>query len=387
MNWLDSARLSAALQGAGHDVVMSEKEAEFIVVNTCTVTGEADRKSRQTVNSAGKLQKQVAVIGCGPKVDDVKWQQQAANSLIFSHETQLLEYFGIESDTLPFPLTSRTRLPVAIQQGCDNHCTFCITRVARGAHTNISAETVISQIRQAEEMGIREIVLTGINLAAWGCEDSNKPRQTQLPRLLEQILERTTIPRIRFSSLGPEYLQQDFFELFSDERFCDYLHLSVQSGSRTVLQRMQRGHGSEEILKIAELARVARPEVALACDMIVGFPGESDREFNETVDFSRAMRFAKMHIFPFSPRDGTSAAVLPNQLDGVLKKQRCAVLRQLAGEMRKYFVTRQLGKPHHVLVEGRERGLTGNYIRVKCPNNPEGVIVRVVLKENNLEPL
>ena len=383
MNWLDSARIGAALQGAGHTIVQDEDEAEYIVVNTCTVTGEADRKSRRTVNSAGKQQKQVAVMGCGPKVDTIKWQQQAANSLVFEHENALLRHFGIERGTLPFPLTSRTRLPIAIQGGCDNHCSFCITRVARGRHETVPANEIIRQIRQAEEVGIKEIVLTGINLAAWGCEDSNKPEQSRLPQLLEQILQQTSIPRIRFSSLGPEYLKQGFFDLFSDVRFCDYLHLSVQSGSPSVLERMQRGHGIEEIYLIAEMSRDVRPDVALACDMIVGFPGECDREFRETYEFSKTVGFAKMHVFPFSSREGTPATTMPNQIDGAVKKERAAQIRQLAGQMRATFITGQLGKTHQILVEGRGSGLTGNYIRVRVAGMPEGTIKTITLTEEN----
>ena len=383
MNWLDSARIGAALQGVGHTIVENEKDAEYIVVNTCTVTGEADRKSRQTVNSAGKEQKQVAVMGCGPKVDSDKWQHNSANSLIFGHENELLKYFGIETESLPFPLTSRTRLPIAIQQGCDNQCSFCITRVARGRHENIPANDVINQIRTAEEMGIKEIVLTGINLAAWGCSNSNRAAESDLPNLLEQILTRTTIPRIRFSSLGPEYLNSDFFDLFADTRFCDYLHLSVQSGSASILQRMQRGHGVSEIMRIAEQARAVRKDVALACDMIIGFPGESEREFEETFDFSKSIDFAKMHVFPFSAREGTLAASMPDQVDGLIKKERASLLRQLARDMREKFTVRQYGKPQQVLVEGRESGLTGNYIRVKTPGKPEGTITEIVLDAEN----
>ncbi len=383
MNWLDTARLSAALHEAGHTIVREEEEAEYVVVNTCTVTGEADRKSRQTVNAAGKLQKQVAVIGCGPKVEHEKWQQQANDSLVFSHEHALLDHFGIDSEKLPFPLNSRTRLPLAIQHGCDNACSFCITRVARGRHESVNSSEIVEQFKQAEQLGIREIILTGINLAAWGSSDSRRASESRLPVLLEKILNETSMPRIRFSSLGPEYLNNDFFDLFSESRLCDYLHLSVQSGSQTVLERMRRGHGVDEIHYIAEAARKVRPDVALACDMIVGFPGETQQEFAETMVLSQTVGFAKMHVFPFSPRSGTAAAEAAGQLDNTLKKERSSALRQLARSMRKVFIDSQMGKRHEVLVESSGTGLTGNYIRLHV-DAKEGDIRSTVVDETTL---
>lgn len=383
MNWLDSARIGAALQGAGHEAVNDEAEADYIFVNTCTVTAEADRKSRQTVNNIGNRQKQVAVLGCGPRVDEGKWQENG-DSLVFTDDAAVLSYFGIEQASTPYPLNSRTRLPIAIQTGCDNHCTFCITRVARGAHRNIPAAEIVGQINQAREAGVNEIVLTGINLAAWGCEDSNRPEQARLGELLAKILCNTEMPRIRLSSLGPEYLNRGFFDAYSDPRLCDYLHISMQSGSPTVLKRMRRGHGTEELYTIAEQARRFRPDTALAADMIAGFPGESEAEHAETLAFVRDIGFAKLHVFPYSIREGTPAASLPQQTDGTTRKRRAGDLRQLARELRESFIHEQMGKDFLVLVEKGGTGLTSNYIRVKVPELFRGQIRTVTLNANTL---
>ncbi len=376
MNWLDSARLAAALQSAGNVAVNDEEEADYIFVNTCTVTSEADRKSRQTVNRAGQMQKQVAVMGCGPRVDQKDWQAQNDSALIFGDESEMLAHFGVEQNELLLPLNSRTRLPVAIQTGCDNECSFCITRIARGAHRNLPTDDIIRQIDQAYESGVREVVLTGINLAAWGCEDSRKPQQAKLHELLASILANTEMPRIRLSSIGPEYIQPAFFDVYADERICDYLHISLQSGSDSVLKRMQRGHGTREVEWIAEQARSVRPDTALAADIIAGFPGETDAEHRETLAFIEKLQFAKLHVFPYSVREGTPAAEMP-QLSQQVKKARAAEIRELANTLRKGFIESQLGKTHRVLVEGNGTGLSGNYLRLPTGDAAQGEIISV----------
>lgn len=384
MNWLDSARLAAALQTAGHLPVNEESEADYVFVNTCTVTAEADRKSKQTVNRAGRQQKQVAVMGCGPRVDPAIWRQQDGNALVFGDERQLLEHFGIENDELLLPLDSRTRLPVAIQTGCDNLCTFCITRVARGRHRSLPVEQILRQVELALENGIREIVLTGINLAAWGCEDSNRPEQARLHELLESLLSRSEIPRIRISSIGPQFIQPAFFDVYQDERICDYLHISLQSGSDSVLERMVRGHGTAEVAQIAERARAVRPGTAMSADVIAGFPGESDAEHRETLAFLESIGFAKLHVFPYSIREGTPAAEYPGQVAPQLRKERAAEIRELARKMRQQFVRAQYGKRVPVLVEGNGTGLSGNYLRLLTGDHAQGEILDVIISEATL---
>jgi threonylcarbamoyladenosine tRNA methylthiotransferase MtaB len=384
MNWLDSARLAAALQTAGHQAVNDESEADYVFVNTCTVTSEADRKSKQTVNKAGRAQKQVAVMGCGPRVDINGWQQQAEDALIFNDEGAMLAHFGIEEDEAQMPLSSRTRLPVAIQTGCDNECSFCITRIARGAHRSLPIEGIVRQVNQAFEHGIKEIVLTGINLAAWGCENSNRPEQARLHKVIEAILQQTEMPRIRLSSLGPQFIQPAFFDVYADERVCDYLHISLQSGSDTVLERMVRGHGTAELLAIAKQARTIRPDTALAADIIAGFPGESAAEHHETLTLLREVQFAKLHVFPYSEREGTPAASAGDPVDVGIRKQRAAEIRNLGREMRQRFIDQQMNKTFSVLVEGNGTGLTGNYIRLRTGDLPESEIHNLQLTADTI---
>ena len=384
MNWLDSARLGAALQQAGHQLVDSAEDADSVVVNSCTVTAEADRKSRKLTHAAERLGKDTIVTGCGPRANPVQWHDKVPDSTVLELDQQLLRHFGVDSDDTPFPVTSRTRLPVAIQTGCDDQCSFCITRIARGKHLSHPVAKLVAHVREAYDKGIREIVITGINLAAWGADNSLKPEQAQLPRLLRHLLDDTDMPRIRLSSLGPQYLHPEFFEVLQDPRICDHLHLSIQSGSSSVLQRMQRGHDAEQVYRVTEQARAVRPDVALTCDFIAGFPGETDAEHQQTMDMIEHIGFAKLHVFPFSPREGTPAAHLSGHVHGQIKKQRAAAMRELGKQKREQFIASQMGKTHEVLVETRERGLTGNYIRVNVPGAAESEIHPVTLSADNL---
>jgi threonylcarbamoyladenosine tRNA methylthiotransferase MtaB len=317
-------------------------------------------------------------------VDRQGWQQQAANALIFNNDNEMLAHFGIENDEAQMPLSSRTRLPVAIQTGCDNECSFCITRIARGAHRSLPLEGIIRQVNQAFDHGIKEVVLTGINLAAWGCENSNQPGQARLHQLMEAILQQTEMPRIRLSSLGPQFIQSAFFDVFADERVCDYLHISLQSGSDTVLERMVRDHGTAELLNISERARAVRPDTAIAADMIAGFPGETEEEHQETLALLKTVQFAKLHVFPYSEREGTPAATAHNPVEVAVRKQRAADIRELGRTMRHGFIRSQMDNDFSVLVEGNGTGLSGNYIRMRAAQGGEGEIITLTLNAHTL---
>lgn len=397
MNFLDSARISAALQTGGHELAELEENADTIFVNSCTVTSRADRQSRQEAYKAQRLGKTVVLFGCGPRIETESWKELFENVLVFQNENELISHFKISPDELEFPLTEeRTRMPVAIQTGCDNHCTFCITRIARGKTEDFPEEKILDQINRAYFAGVQEIVLTGIQLASYGCGDSEKyPEQTKLPQLLKKILKKTKIPRIRMSSLGPQFLMNrvancsvhqnnEFFEIFSNPRICDHLHLSVQSGSPAVLEKMNRGHGVEEIFSIVEKARKARPDTAFTADFIAGFPGETEKNFQETLDMVREIGFAKLHVFPFSPRKGTGAANFPDQIEAKIKKERAKKLRKLGTDLRKKFCFSHLGKSAKVLVEEKNKGFTKNYVRVKVPEGKMGKIYEVKITEENI---
>jgi threonylcarbamoyladenosine tRNA methylthiotransferase MtaB len=248
----------------------------------------------------------------------------------------------------------------------------------------VSKERVLEEVKFAQEQGVREVVLTGINLAAWGAGNSRQPKQARLEELLEHLLRHSSIERIRLSSLGPQFIRPGFFDLYADERICDYLHISLQSGSDTVLERMIREHGTDEVRAIAERARAVRPDSAIAADVIAGFPGESEQEHRETLAFIEEIAFAKLHVFPFSPRSGTDAATMAGQLPTELRKSRAAEIRALGQRLRTEFINSQMGKSFQVLGEANGSGLSTNYIRIRTEDGCEGNICTILLSRATL---
>ncbi|MBI5415005.1 MiaB/RimO family radical SAM methylthiotransferase [Candidatus Peregrinibacteria bacterium] len=367
MNWLDSARISAGLQMAGNIPVESEDEADVILVNSCIVTAKAEGESRREAIKASKNNKTVVIFGCGPKANETKWKKHFPDAIVFGNESLLLHHFGLSEKDTYFPDSARTRLPIAIQSGCDNFCTFCVTRISRGKHESLPLEGIIRQIVRAEESGIQEIVLTGINLAAWGCDNSNNSKKSQFGKLLHEILSHTNVPRIRISSIGPQFLHEDFFEEMKNPRMCDHLHLSIQSGSDQILQKMNRGHGTKEVYEIVKKMRKIRPGTAFTADFIVGFPGEAEEDFQKTMEMVKKIGFAKLHVFPFSEREGTGAANFPDKIEVFERKNRAKKLRELGEILSKKFIESHIGKKMRVLVEADKTGLTSNYIRLKIP--------------------
>ncbi len=384
MNALDSARLSAALQMAGHERAEYETDADTILINTCTVTARADRQGRQEVSRSERAQKQAVVFGCAVRFAPQKWQENFPYALLFVSEKELIAHFGISAEHLEYPLTDRTRVPIAIQTGCDNCCTFCATRIARGESRDFSRSSILRQIQNAEAEGAKEIVLTGIQLAGYGSGNTLRtPEKSQFPELLSEILAKTTIPRIRMSSLGPQFLHDDFFEILKNPRICDHLHLSIQSGSEKVLEKMNRGHGAKEIFQIAEKAKKSRPDIAFTADFITGFPFETNENFAETVDMVQKIGFAKLHVFSFSPRVGTGAANMP-QVPEEIKKERAKILREIGSKNREKFCKNQIGKKAEILIEMEQKGFSTNYVRIKIPQGKRGEIVETTIAPENL---
>lgn len=386
MNFLDSAKTAAALQLAGHSIVESEELADIIVVNSCTVTAKAEKESQKEAISGAKKEKIVAVFGCSIRMHFDIWKEKYPDFLLFKTEDEFLQYFQANKNELDFPLHDRTRTPIAIQTGCDNACTFCITRLARGKTQDFPVEGIIRQIQRAEEAGVQEVVITGIQLASWGCIDSAKyPEKSKLGWLLAEILEKTSIPRIRLSSLGPQFLHDEFWEVYKNPRICDHLHLSIQSGADNVLQKMNRGHGTKEVWNIFERAKNIRPNTGFTADFIVGFPGESEADFEETKKMIETIGFVHCHIFPYSERKGTAAVFQKGSIPIIIRKQRAKILREHAQRVRENFIESMIGKPFQVLCEHNQTGLTSNYIAIKTPKGSEhNQIITSVLNRDDI---
>ena len=385
VNYFDSAYVSAALQLAGHVLVEKITDAEIVFVNSCTVTHAADRDSKASALQALRKVPKVYLYGCGPAVDEQKWKNQLPNCIIFSSIVKLLHHFNIDqADQDISPTFTRTRVPIVIQNGCDNTCTFCVTRIARGSHSSVSAEEIIKKIQHASKNGVKEIVLTGINLAAWGSSNSNNAQESKLGELLQKILKNTNIPRIRLSSLGPQFLHKDFWEVYRNPRICDYLHLSIQSGSSKILKSMNRGYDIQTVEKIITQARKIRPDTAISADFIVGFPGESEQDFQETCSCIQNGNIFKLHVFPFSARNYTPAAFFSQTVSDFEKKKRVQTLIQLEKTLHTKFLLSQIGKEKEILTEKKGTGLTSNYIRVKTQNIAPNTLLYEVIQKKNL---
>jgi threonylcarbamoyladenosine tRNA methylthiotransferase MtaB len=269
-------------------------------------------------------------------------------------------------------LLSRTRVQMKVQDGCNNRCTYCIVPYVRGASRSRSIEAVVEHVRRKVHAGFQEIVLTGIHLGDYHPENDEK---RDLGDLITTLLKETDIARIRVSSLEPEDFRLEWLELWENPRMCRHLHLPMQSGSDHILRRMARRYNSERYARIITTAKRLVPGIAISTDIITGFPGESDDDFEQTYQLAAELQFAKAHIFRFSPRQGTAAARMKGQIKEEVKKARSERLLALNDEHARLFRRQFLGETMQVLIEankhGRWEGLTDNYLRVEIDGLPD----------------
>ena len=381
LNQAEIETLARQFRAAGHEIVATAAGADLAVVNTCAVTAEAASDSRTAIRRANRLGvTNLVVTGCWSTLEPDKAaelpgvQKIVPNLQKDSLAADLLglpqEFFDLEPlARQPLPgLRQRTRAFIKVQDGCDNACTFCITTLARGAGRSRPLDEIIADVKSALDGGTKEIVLTGVHLGSWGRAPS-----LCLPDLVSALLARTSVPRLRLSSLEPWDLDAGFFGLWSDPRLCRHLHLPLQSGSAGVLKRMARKTTPEFFAALVDSARRAIPEAAITTDVIVGFPGETDEEFAETLEFVKAMDFAGGHVFTYSARPGTPAARMKGQIRGEVAKVRSAALRTILAEYAESYRRKFIGKTMPVLWEATDRfsdagwqlqGLTDNYLRV-----------------------
>jgi threonylcarbamoyladenosine tRNA methylthiotransferase MtaB len=417
LNQSESDDIARQLAEAGVELVPFGEAADLCLVNSCTVTHIGDRKSRQTIRQAVRSSPGafVVVVGCYAEMEPETVRGIEGVGAVLGNEDKanLPEALRRHSIDLGGPpaaachagseeLTSasahlaeaaraavpgkRTRALVKVQDGCDCSCSYCIVPKARGHQRSRPAGEVVAEIGRLASEGCQEVVLTGVNITAYGRDYQSRSagesaRGAGLQKLLTRILEETDIPRVRLSSLQPEDWTPAFYDLWPTGRMCRHLHLSLQSGSDSVLRRMRRRYNVGQYARIAAEAREALPGVALTTDVIVGFPGESGDEYLETERFLRSVGFAGLHVFKFSPRSGTAAADMPGQVAPEVKQERSDRLIDLARDMSRGFRSECLGAVLSVLwedgVTAREArglgldggdslwtGVSDNYIRV-----------------------
>jgi threonylcarbamoyladenosine tRNA methylthiotransferase MtaB len=387
----------------GYEVVEFDEYADVYIVNTCTVTNVADRKSRQMLRRAKEINKDATLVACGcyaqvakdelkkiPEIDLIignnekndiiqivenHISQKGAEDLV-SDVMYKLDYVELGTTTY----TEKTRAVIKVQDGCDRFCSYCLIPYARGHIRSRKIENVIEEIKKVVEEGINEVVITGIHIASYGRDF--KGENIGLIDLLEEINKIQGLHRIRLGSIEPTIITDEFVERLSKlDKICDHFHLSLQSGCTETLKRMNRRYTTEEFKAVTKRLRAKFPNAALTTDIIVGFPGETDEEFNTTYEFLKEIAFYKMHIFKYSQRKGTKAAVMPNQVDGKIKEERSKKLIELSNENEYNYNRKHIGKQVEVLFEEREgeylKGHTTNYIVVKHKTDKNDLINKI----------
>jgi threonylcarbamoyladenosine tRNA methylthiotransferase MtaB len=375
LNQAEIEQISRQLAKAGYTLVSPEETADIYILNTCTVTNTADRKSRQRLRLFHRRNPdaRLVAIGCYAERAPGEIDRIEGVDLVLGNErkwnlVEILKDMKIrESPATPFTPylyenARRTRAFIKIQDGCHNYCAYCIVPLVRSREECVPAAQVLEQVTGRVDEGYKEIVLTGTEIGTYNHDGIT------LTGLLRQILAGTAVTRLRLSSLQPPEITPDLVELWKDTRLCPHFHLSLQSGSDAVLNRMKRRYTTAVYRQIVSHIRQTVPDVAVTTDVIVGFPGETDAEFRETLDFCRQMKFARIHVFPYSPRPGTTAAIMSDAVPEKVKKARSRQMLGLAEASAHDFRQQYPGKTLEVLFEqktgGVWSGLTGNYIKV-----------------------
>lgn len=387
----------------GFSLAEDAEHADLVIINTCAVTGESVRKSRQLIRRAhrGNPQAKLVVSGCYASLaPDNMAAELGVDLLVPNPDKDRL--IGIAAERLDLPVMpeaatepgenallarSRQRAFIKVQDGCRYRCAFCIVTSARGDERSRPVAEVVEEVRQIHAGGIQEVVLAGVHLGGYGSDIG-----CDLRSLVAAVLAETTIPRIRLGSLEPWELPEGFWSLFDDPRLMPHLHLPIQSGADSVLRRMSRRCRTAEFSELVAQARLAVPGFNITTDIIVGFPGETEDEWRQTLDFAAGMDFGHIHIFAYSARAGTKAAGMPGQLSREVKRVRSRQLHALAEDGRRRVLEHAVGSEYEVLLEGRQDASTGgdsktwsgytpNFLRVEMPTNTddklENRIVRV----------
>lgn len=388
----------------GYEVIEHTKRADIYIINTCTVTNMSDRKSRQMLRRMKEQNQNAIVVAVGcyaqvakeelkkiPEIDLVLGNNEKlkitdyVEDYIEKNENQIeiedvmhsKEFYDFGDVTF----TEKTRAVIKIQDGCDRFCSYCIIPYARGKVRSRKPESIVSEIEKIAKEGIKEVVITGIHIASYGKDFKNDYR---LIDLLEELNKINGIERIRLGSIEPLLITEEFVNRLKKlEKVCHHFHLSLQSGCNETLKRMNRRYTIEEFKEIVERLRNTYKDVMLTTDIIVGFPGENEEEFEETYKFLKDIKFYKMHIFKYSPRKGTKAAEMKNQVNGNIKEERSKKLIELSDENEKEYNEKYIGKEVEILFEEEKEGLykghTQNYILAyyKTDKKLENKIVRV----------
>ena len=390
VNQYESEAIAELFAEKGYEIVGIDEEADVYVINTCTVTNFGDKKSRQLIRKVKRQNENaiVAVVGCYAQTAPQELMKVEGVNLVIGTKdraqiVEMVENYktenGVENHVSDImkervfeplsiqKLANRTRAYLKIQDGCSQYCSYCIIPYARGPIRSRDPQDVLAEVKRLAENGFKEVVLTGIHVASYGKDRHD----TSLLEILRQVHEVEGIERIRFSSIEPNVVTEEFAQAIADmPKVCDHFHLSLQSGCDKTLKEMNRKYDTEKYRQAAATLRKYLPEVALTTDIIAGFPGETEEDFQASYDFAKEIGFAKIHAFPYSPKRGTPAAARKDQLLNAVKAERSHRLIELSDKMADDFIQAYVGKEVEVLYEraigeGIYEGHTTNYIKVK----------------------
>ncbi|MCR1897850.1 tRNA (N(6)-L-threonylcarbamoyladenosine(37)-C(2))-methylthiotransferase MtaB [Irregularibacter muris] len=411
VNTYDTEALAEIFEKSGYQVVDFEELSDVYVINTCTVTNLGDRKSRQMIRRAKKTNENAVIVVAGcyaqtasdevieiPEVNLVIGNKDRKKIVEWVEEIQrnkkqkinavgnIMQEVDFEELSV-FEMKGKTRAFIKVQEGCNQFCSYCIIPYARGPIRSRRPQSILEEIEKLVALDYKEIVLTGIHVASYGKDLKN----ITLIDLIQQIHQIEDVKRIRLSSLEPTLLTMDFLDSLSKlPKFCPHFHISLQSGSDTTLKAMKRKYTTTQYKQYVDNVRHYFKDASITTDIMVGFPGEGEKEFEETYNFAKEIGFSKIHVFKYSPREGTPAAQYPNQVNGEIKEERSKRLIKLASTMEKNYYQRFVVSKREILFEQEDsrrkhyfEGLTDNYIRVFVPSKEDikGQIKSVLLKD------
>ncbi|NOD94066.1 tRNA (N(6)-L-threonylcarbamoyladenosine(37)-C(2))-methylthiotransferase MtaB [Ruegeria sp. HKCCD4884] len=405
-------RLNAYETEAMKELSQQAGLTDAVVVNTCAVTAEAVRKARQEIRKLrrenpnarlivtgcaaqtepetfAQMEEVDAVIGNTEKMQPDTWNGLAAD---FIGETEAVQVDDIMSVTetaghLIDGFGTRSRAYVQVQNGCDHRCTFCIIPYGRGNSRSVPAGVVVDQIKRLVDKGYNEVVLTGVDLTSWGAD---LPAQPRLGDLVMRILKLVPdLPRLRISSIDSIEVDENLMQAIATEpRLMPHLHLSLQHGDDLILKRMKRRHLRDDAVRFTEDARKLRPDMTFGADIIAGFPTESEEHFENSLRLVKDCNLTWLHVFPYSKRDGTPAARIPQQVNGTVIKKRAARLRAAGDAQVSKHLSEQIGKTHHILMENPHMGRTEQFTEVSfAAPQPEGQIVTAAITGQTADQL
>ncbi|MBI6871719.1 tRNA (N(6)-L-threonylcarbamoyladenosine(37)-C(2))-methylthiotransferase MtaB [Clostridium aciditolerans] len=411
VNQYETEAMAEKFKKEGYELVPFEEYADVYVINTCTVTNIGDKKSRQMVSRARRKNEEavIAVVGCYSQIapeevskiegvdvvlgtrnkgDIVYWVNRAREEREKIIEVNDVLKNNAFEDLNISEYQDKTRAFLKIQDGCNRFCSYCLIPFARGAVCSKEPEKVVSEAKELVEHGFKEIILSGIHIASYGADLEG---DWSLVKILQELDRIEGIERIRIGSIDPQFFTEGTIDNLSElKKLCPHFHLSLQSGCDETLKRMNRRYTTKEYKDIVEGLRKNIKDVSITTDIIVGFPGETEEEFNTTYEFLKSIELSKMHVFKYSPRKGTKAAVMKEQINGNLKDERSSKLIELDAKLEEQFMNKLIGKTMDVLYEQRYNGeefsyegYTPNYIKVvsKSSDDIEGRIVKTKLTE------